>query len=68
MSEVQNLPLDQAVPIGIRNEDGSVIPIPPGEEYVDTSGEAHYAGRPDSVPVCIGQLVRIAVFCNSMLI
>ncbi|RPD66479.1 hypothetical protein L227DRAFT_649196 [Lentinus tigrinus ALCF2SS1-6] len=58
--KVQNLTLEQVVPIGMRSEDGKVIPIPL-EERCNPSGDytqAHYAGRPERVPACIGQLAK----------
>ncbi len=61
VSRVQNLALEQVVPVGIRNEDGTVIPLSLEEQHkaLGDPAEAHYSGRLESVPACIGQLVRI---------
>ncbi|TFK94784.1 HORMA-domain-containing protein [Polyporus arcularius HHB13444] len=52
---------DTVVPVGIRNEDGTVIPLSLEEQHnaLGDPAEAHYSGRLESVPACIGQLVRI---------
>ena len=51
---------DDVVPIGKKTEDGSIVPFTTGEKHdvVATAvAEAQYAGRLESVPSCIGQLV-----------
>ncbi|CDO73614.1 hypothetical protein BN946_scf185014.g84 [Trametes cinnabarina] len=51
---------DNLVPVGVRDEEGNVVPITdtatsfPLEQIV----EARYAGRSESVPLCIGELAK----------
>lgn len=45
-------------PVGVRSDDGFVVPLPHTELGEGSMAEAQYAGRPESMPVCIGQLVR----------
>ncbi|KAJ3013263.1 hypothetical protein NUW54_g1639 [Trametes sanguinea] len=52
--------LDNLRPIGIRDVAGNIIPLEetaspvPGKDKL----EARYAGRPESVPLCIGELAK----------
>ncbi|KAI0672868.1 HORMA-domain-containing protein [Trametes maxima] len=46
--------------LGIRDEEGHLVPLRNQEEFHDLpeAAEVQYAGRPESVPVCIGQLAK----------
>ncbi|KAI0664727.1 HORMA domain-containing protein [Cubamyces menziesii] len=44
-------------PIGIRNDEGSIVPLSQGAQEYEKA-EAQYSGKPESVPACIGQLTK----------
>ncbi|KAI0707776.1 HORMA-domain-containing protein [Earliella scabrosa] len=51
--------VDHVTPLGVREDDGSVVPLPMQERRsFEQSAEAQYAGRPETVPICIGQLAK----------
>ncbi|KAI0748495.1 HORMA domain-containing protein [Daedaleopsis nitida] len=55
-----DLPADRNGPIGMRDHDGSIIPYTSGTERPNfgPSAEAQYAGQPETMPSCIGQLAK----------
>lgn len=52
--------VERVVPLGFRDDEGTIVPYTEAEtpRRSDRNAEAQYAGRPESVPMCIGQLVR----------
>ncbi|KAI0636628.1 HORMA-domain-containing protein [Trametes polyzona] len=52
--------IERISPIGVRDEEGNVIPYP-GPEKLRSPGKmvtAQYAGQPEAIPMCIGQLAK----------
>ncbi|OJT02515.1 hypothetical protein TRAPUB_6932 [Trametes pubescens] len=51
---------ERVVPVGFRNDEGTIIPYaePETPRRFDKNAEAQYAGKPESVPMCIGQLAK----------
>ncbi|TBU35629.1 HORMA-domain-containing protein [Dichomitus squalens] len=47
------------MPVGIRDDDGDIVPLSPVARGEESAMEAQYAGRPESIPVCIGQLAIV---------
>lgn len=55
--------VDEDSPIGLRNDDGSIMPLPHEKQDIElqikaSSGkEVEYAGSSEVIPECLGQLV-----------
>lgn len=48
---------DRLGPVGVRDENGSIVSFSPEGRHRFAVKEAQYSGRPETVPMCIGQLV-----------
>ncbi|KAI0807770.1 HORMA-domain-containing protein [Fomes fomentarius] len=49
---------DHIMPLGFRDDSGSVAPVSPERGALGQTAEAQYTGRPETVPMCIGQLAK----------
>lgn len=54
--------LELVIPMGLRNSDGSIVPLPApaktsGKNIPESLADAHYVGAKENVPTRVGELV-----------